>query len=153
MADNATNALEERILNSLFDYAGSTSLAAAGQLTLKLYTTTPTAEDGTGGTEVSTSVWTNYSAQNIGDYSGGSNGMTVATDGSGVTTAKNTAEISFGAATISGTAPVVAGITIEGDVGSGSSQVLFYGALQTSRTVNNGDTFKFNANDLVITLA
>lgn len=152
MADNATNALEERILNSLFDYAGSTSLQAGGQLTLKLFTTTPTAEDGTGGTEVSSSVWTNYSAQNIGDYSNTTNGMTVATDGAGVTTAKNTSEITFGSATISGTAPIVNGITIEGDVGNGS-EVLFYGALASSKTVNNGDTFKFNANDLVITLA
>ena len=34
-----------------------------------------------------------------------------------------------------------------------SGEILFYGALTASKTVNNGDTFKFNAGDLEITIA
>jgi len=39
------------------------------------------------------------------------------------------------------------------DTASGAGNCLFYGALTTPKTVNSGDTFKFNVGDLDISLA
>lgn len=39
------------------------------------------------------------------------------------------------------------------DTAAGAGNCLFYGPLTTPKTVNSGDTFKFNAGDLDITLS
>jgi len=39
------------------------------------------------------------------------------------------------------------------DTSSGAGNCLFYGALTAPKTVNSGDTFKFNVGDLDLTLA
>ena len=62
----------------------------------------------------------------------------------------NTSTATFPPAT--GNWGIVSGVAIVNNATHGAGQVLFHGKLTTARTVLNGDTFKFNAGDIDITL-
>ena len=146
MANNASNALEERILSSIFVAADDLDGA---DVELALLTTVP-ADDSALGTAVEvTDDSGNYTRKTLMAK------MTIESSGSSPydTTAKNTAEISFLEAENDYSAEVK-GVAIYGKrYGAASSQILFYGPLATNKTVSAGDTFKFIADALVITLA
>jgi hypothetical protein len=98
---------------------------------LALYTVAPT--DAGGGTEVSGG---GYARQAI----------TLSAASAGATS--NSADITFPTATADWGTIVAVGIF---DISTGGN-LLWYGNLTQSKTVNNGDTFKINAGDLDITL-
>ena len=72
--------------------------------------------------------------------------------GTGSPTTQNTAAIEFSAAS-GGDWGYVSGIAIVDSSTHSQGNVLFHGALTTPRIVTDGDTFKFNAGDIDITLA
>ena len=72
--------------------------------------------------------------------------------GTGSPTTSNTAAIEFAAAS-GGDWGYVSGIAIVDSLTYAAGNVLFHGALTTPRIVTDGDTFKFNAGDIDITLA
>jgi len=147
MANNASNNLEERILSSIFVAADDLD---AEDVELALLTTVPADDSALGNAvEVTDGSGGNYARKSL------IGAMTIASSGSSPydTTAKNTAEISFLESTNDYSAEVK-GVAIYGKrYGADSSQILFYGPLATNKTVSAGDTFKFAADALVITLA
>lgn len=139
-----TDYLENKLVDHVFR---NTAYAVPTTVYIGLFTTA-TADDGTG-TEVtggsyarvqvgpSTTAW-NGTHGNTTGVSSGTGGLT-----------DNAADITFVTATASwGTVTHVAIM----DAVSGGN-MLFHGVLTASKTVDNGDTFKFNAGDLDITLA
>tara|TARA_R110000744_G_scaffold26030_1_gene64234 strand:- start:76 stop:519 length:444 start_codon:yes stop_codon:yes gene_type:complete len=72
--------------------------------------------------------------------------------GTGSPTTSNTDAAEFAAAA-GGDWGHVSGIAIVDSLTHGAGNVLFHGALTTPREVTDGDTFKFNAGDIDITLA
>lgn len=124
--------LENKVLDHVLRVASFTVPAA---LYVALYTVTPT--DAGGGTEVSTGVWTNY-ARKSATFSTASGGAT-----------SNSNLIDFGAATISGTAPVVVAFGVFDALTAGN--LLYWGALTVNKTINNGDTVTIPIGDLDIT--
>lgn len=101
---------------------------------LGLHTGSPL-DDDTGANEISTSG-TGYGRQTI--------GFTVSAD-----TASNNATITFSAATSNwGT---VSHISVYDAASAGN--LLFHGAVTTSKTIETGDTFQVSASNLTITLA
>jgi hypothetical protein len=142
----ATNNLEEAILTGILDRANDALYVS--DLKIHLYGgTVPTAseiEAGTIGTEITTA----------GGYDRA--GTALDTNNMEVTAAgvlQNDAEITWGAASADWSAPVTY-IVIKGKLSSGgSAEPLFIGELDDEKTVSNGDTFKFAANALSITLA
>lgn len=109
---------------ALFDGTGSSAALEAGTLTGEI----------TGGS---------YARKQVGAATGLDFDDPVLT---GVTA--NTSDITFTTATANwGTVTYMAIMDA-----STAGNVLFHGALTVAKTVNNGDTFKFNAGDLTITL-
>jgi len=72
--------------------------------------------------------------------------------GTGSPTTSNTDAVEFAAASGDDWG-YVSGIAIVDSLTHGAGNVLFHGALTTPRIVTDGDTFKFNAGDIDITLA
>ena len=137
--------LENKILDYLF--RGTTTAFNPATIYIALYTAAPS--DSGGGTEVtggsyariqvgpSDGTWTN-TAGGVGAVNSGTGGLT-----------DNVADITF--TTASASWGVVTHVAIMDAVTGGN--FLFHGALTASKTVDNGDTFKFNIGDLDITLA
>lgn len=101
-----------------------------GTLTVALYTVAP-GEAG-GGTEVTGG---SYARQSI--------TFSAAATVSGTSTAKNSADVLFPVATGN------YGVVVAAAVFNGSDMV-WYGNLTTSRTVNSGDQFRFATNAIVV---
>lgn len=124
----ATDFLENKIAGHVF---GGTAYTAPATLYVALYTSAP--NDAGAGTEVSG-----------GSYARQSMAFTVTAD-----TASNTANVEYPKATASwGT---VTHFAILDAVTSGN--MLCYGTLTASKTVASGDTLRFNAGELDITVA
>ncbi len=128
MAD-FTNALEEAMLDWAFT-TGSPTRPTAWYV--GLYTTTPTADDGTGGTECSN---TGYARQSV-SWTRTSQTM------------NPSATVTFGPATEAWTQ--VVGFGIFSALTSGT--LYAFEALTTARTLSNGDSATFATTDLSITL-
>ena len=93
-------------------------------------------DEADGGTEIATG---SYARVNVTAWDAPSNGVTA-----------NTADITF--PTASANWGTVASMGIKDSCsGTGTDNLLLYGDLTSSKTVNNGDTFKFNAGDLDVT--
>lgn len=156
-----TDYLENKLIDFLFrgqalGITGATAAAGTGPSTLYvgLYTTNPTGDNGTGGTEVST-TGTNYARASIasslanwagtGTNSGGS--VSSGTDGK----TSNAGAVTFN--TPGGTSwGTITGFGIFDAATSGN--LLLYGSLTTSKAVNTGDGApQFNANQLTVTFA
>jgi len=114
----------------------NTAMGVSGsKVYVALYFDDPTAADV--GTEVSGSA--GYSRKNITDWSEPVSGSTV-----------NVAIEAFGAA--SSTWGTISHIGIKNTEGPTGGDLLYYGALTDSKTVGNGDTFRFSASALSITI-
>ena len=139
MAGSFSDFLELELLDHVF---GAASYSAPATLYVALYTVAPS--DSGGGTEVSTSVWTNYArvakTNNATNFPAASAGAK-----------SNGNAIDFGTATISGTAPVVVAVGIL-DASSGGN-LLAWADLAANKTIDNGDAVSFATGDLDITLA
>lgn len=136
MAGNLSDYAEGKIL----EHSVGKTAWSLPTVYVALYTTTPgdaTSAANTG--EVSTSS-TGYARQAVPGSSWGS-----ASGGQ----IQNSAVISFPQAT--GSWGQVNGVALV-DGASGGSNIIWYGALTTPKTVTNGDTFQFQANALTLTL-
>jgi hypothetical protein len=138
----ASNYLENKLLDHTLRY-GSAPYTGASTLYLALFNNTSgnalaNLEAGTLTDETSTSG-TAYSRKTV----------TFAAASSG--TSATNATVTFDAATASwGTITHIA-VMDGGTVGSGN--VLFYGAVTTSKTIDTGDTFQVSSGNLTISLA
>lgn len=94
--------------------------------------------DSDSGTEIATG---SYARVNVTSWDAPSNGATA-----------NTADITFPQATANWGTVVSVGIK-DSSTTTGTDNLLLYGDLTSSKTVNNGDTFKFNAGDLDVAFA
>ncbi len=131
--------------NNLGRFRGTAAAAMANPLYVALLTTNPTDETGTGLVEVGTGVWTNYARQSIASTTGGWNAPTTSNPTETIT---NAAQVNFGTATISGTAPVITGFALYTAATGGTFEG--WGALTSNQTINNGDPVYFNAGQLAI---
>jgi hypothetical protein len=128
----ASDYLENKVLDH---FLGTASTSAPATVYLALFTTDPT--DAGSGTEVSTSG-TAYSRQSIA-FSSASSGST-----------SNSADVEFSQATGSGFGTVTHfGIFDASTAGN----LLFHGALTSSKTIDAGDVFKIASGNLSITVA
>ena len=106
---------------------------------IALYTSATT--DTGGGTEVTGGSYARVRVQGTGAWDAPSNGATA-----------NTSDITFTQASANwGTVTDVA--VKDSSTSTGTNEHLYHGTLTSSKVVNNGDTFKFNAGDLDITEA
>lgn len=122
--------------------AGNGTTVSPTNWYLALYTAAPN-EDGTGGTEVSTSS-TAYARQTLTSASWDD------AAGAQPSTVKNVGSISFPQATASWGTVTHFGLCASGT--EGTADVKIWGALDTSKTVNNGDTVTFAADALIVQL-
>ena len=128
----ASDYLENKVLDH---FLGTAPTSAPATVYLALFTTDPT--DAGSGTEVSTSG-TAYSRQSIA-FSSASSGST-----------SNSADVEFSQATGSGFGTVTHfGIFDASTAGN----LLFHGALTSSKTIDAGDVFKIASGNLSITVA
>jgi len=152
MANNASDYLEEKLLNHIFGYNKSASSdetytpPADNSIYVSLHTGSP-ADDNSGANEVevgSGATATAYARSNA----SGALTWTVSQSG-GTTTATNDQAIAFPQATANYNADV-------SHIGiydaSSSGNLLFHGSLTVTKTVTTGDTFQINAGALTITL-
>ena len=122
-----SNYLETKVLEHVF---GGSAYTAPTTLYVALFTAAPS--DTGGGTEVSGGAYARQTAA-----------FTVSGD-----TASNTAAIEYATATADYGTVVALGVY---DALT-SGNLLAYGTLTTSKTVSNGDVFRFNASAIDITL-
>lgn len=127
-----SNYLENALINHILRNTPYTSPGTA--IWIALYTDTQ--GDSDSGTEVSGS---GYARENVSSWDAPSNGATA-----------NTAEIDFGTAS-GGAWGTINSVGIHDSSSAGN--LLFHGALDSPKTVNDGDGFKFAAGDLDVTLA
>ncbi len=143
MSNAASNYLENKLLDHVLRY-GSSPFTAPSTVYLALFVNTSgnaatNLEAGTLTDEVSTSG-TAYARQSITFGTAASSGQI-----------SNTAAVTFPTATASfGTITHVA--IMDGDT-EGSGNVLFWGAVTTSKTIDTGDTFQVSTGNLTISLA
>jgi len=126
-----SNYLENALVNHVLRNTAYSSPGA--NIYVALYTSDPT--DADSGTEVSGGSYARVQCSN---WNAPSNGAVT-----------NTADITFPQATADWGTVTHVGIR---DAASGGN-LLFHGALTASKTVNNGDTFKFNASNLSVAFA
>jgi hypothetical protein len=139
----ASNYLENKILDHVLKFGNGTVTVGTGSgyappavLYLALYTASP-GEAGSHTNEVTT-VSTAYARQSV----------TFASAASGASATNAT--VTFPTATANfGTISHVA--VVDSDV-EGSGNVLFYGAVTTSKTIETGDTFQVSSGNLTISL-
>lgn len=131
-----TDYTENNLLNFIFR---GVAFPAPGGIFIGLFTTAPSADAGTGGTEVTGGSYARQSvARSTGawkDPSTGTQGMT-----------ENIADITFPTATANWGTVVAVGVFDAVTAGN----LLYFGNLVASKVVNTGDVFKFNAGDLEV---
>ena len=139
----ASNYLENKLLDHTLKYS-TAPFVAPTTLYLALFLNTSgnalaNLEAGTLTDEVPTAGSTAYARQ------------TIAFDSASSGTSANTATVTFPAATASfGT---VTHVAITDSATRGAGNVLFYGAVTSSKTIDSGDTFQVTAGNLTISLA
>ena len=139
-----SNYAESGILNLLLR-GNTNSFAAPSNVSIALCSGVPV-DSNTGSSIPELANAGNYSRVSLGSPSDG--------DWDYVTTAGATANTSTATfPTANANWGIVSGVAIVNNTTHGAGQVLFHGKLTTARTVLNGDTFKFNAGDIDITLA
>lgn len=144
MAGSFSDFLELELLDHVF---GNAAYSAPATLHVALYTAAPS--DTGGGTEVSTSNWTNYQRAAV------TNNATNFPAASGGAKANGTAISGFYSS--GSTATIPSGTVVVTHVGildaSTSGNLLAWADLTVSKTLSNGDTFTIPTGDLDITLA
>jgi len=132
-----SNYLEQKILDYIFNDQAFT----APQTFISLYTSNPDEDDS--GTECS---GTNYARVEVHENAGSSPYWNLAvTEGGGGYLVDNQSDITFPEAGAGGWG-TVGWVGIHDAVSAGN--LLYYGSLTSSKTVDNGDTFKFATGDL-----
>tara|TARA_A100001035_G_C27655819_1_gene441461 strand:+ start:346 stop:786 length:441 start_codon:yes stop_codon:yes gene_type:complete len=143
----ASNYLENELLDHVLGENGK-NFNSPSNLYLALFTSDGglEANDSSSFTEISTSG-SAYARKDI-NVDGSSGAFGNASGGS----ASNSQTITFSAATSNwGTVTHVA--IMDSADSSGTNNVLFHGAVTTSKTIESGDTFQVSASNLTITLA
>ena len=141
----ASNYLEAKVLDHVLRYS-TAPYTGAGTIYLALFTNTSTnaatnLEAGTLTDEISTSG-TAYSRQTV---------TFAAATGTNPCSSATNATVTFSAATANwGTVTHVA--VMDGGT-AGSGNVLFWGAVTTSKTIETGDTFQVTSGNLTVSLA
>ena len=146
MANNASDYLEQKLLEHIFSNNGGAAYSAPADnsIYVSLHTGSP-ADDNSGANEVVVGS-TSYARSNA------SNALTwTVSQAGGVTTATNDQAIPFPQATANYNADVTH-ISIYDSATVGGGNLLFHGALTVTKTVTTGDTFQINAGALTITL-
>jgi len=139
-ANAATNYLERRLLHFIFKN-NSLSLSSPGDsIYVGLATAVSAAETGS----VTEANFTNYARQQV----AASGWTTIGADSTDTQTAKNAANIEFPAS--GGTNNTITHVIIAD--ASSSGNILFVGALDANKTIQSGDIFRINANNLTIEL-
>lgn len=130
------SAFSDYLENALINHVlRNTALSAPASVLVALFTTNPL--DDASGTEVSGGSYARQTVSTTGGWNAPSGGATA-----------NTADITFPVAS-SGWGTV----THFGIYDAGGTNLLFHGALTASKLVASGDTFRFPASSLTITLA
>lgn len=131
---------------TLNTFRGTAKAAEPSPLYAALLTTDATDETGTGAVEVSTATWTNYARQPITSDASGWNAP--AADSGEARHITNAGTVSYGTATVTGTAPVVLACALYDAATAGTFKG--HGVLTSSQTINNGDPVSFAAGALKI---
>jgi hypothetical protein len=143
MAGSFSDFLELELLDHVF---GNAAYSAPATLYVALYTAAPS--DSGGGTEVSTSNWTNYQRAAV---TNNSTNFPAAASG-----AKANGTAISGFYSSGSTATIPSGTVVVTHVGildaSTSGNLLAWADLTVSKTLSNGDTFTIPVGDLDITL-
>lgn len=134
-----SNYLENALINHILRNTAYSSPAT--NVWIALYTTAQ--GDSDSGTEVTGGSYARVRVQGTGAWDAPSLGA-------GATA--NTSDITFTQATASWGTVQAVGIK-DSSTSTGTDNLLLHGALTSNKTVNNGDTFKFNAGDLDVTMA
>lgn len=137
MAGSLSDYLELKLLDHVF---GGGDYTRPATVYIALFTVAPT--DAGPGTEINTAVWTNYARPAVTN-----NATNFPAASAGAKT--NGTAISFGTASITGTAPVVVGAAVMDALTAGN---MLAWASFTGQTVNNGSPISIQAGDLDITL-
>ena len=135
----ATTYLENKLLNFIFKNNAGSFSTPGDSIYLGLATAVSDAEAGS----VTEANFSNYARQQI-----AASGWTVTADSADTQTAKNAADVSFPAS--GGTNNTITHAFIADAASSGN--ILFVGALDASKTIESGDIFRVNANNLTIEL-
>ena len=135
----ATTFLENKLLNFLFKNNAGSFSTPGDSIYLGLATAVSDAEAGS----VTEANFSNYARQQI-----AASGWTVTSSSADTQTAKNAADVSFPAS--GGTNNTITHAFIVDAASSGN--ILFVGALDASKTIESGDIFRVNANNLTIEL-
>lgn len=133
-----TDYWEQSVLNYTFR---AVAMPTITDIYIALFTTIPSADAGTGGTEVSGGSY----ARQLVTRSGGTAWKDPSTATQGLT--ENVAAITFPTATGNWGTITSVGVYDASTAGN----LLYFGSLASSKTINTGDVFKFNAGDLDIT--
>jgi len=133
MANNLSDYAEAKIIDHSVGKTSWTMPTAH----IALYTTTPT--DSTAGTEVTNANSYARLATAGSDWAAASAGAN-----------SNAADLTF--TTASGSWGTVAGVAITDSATHGAGNIIWYGALTASKTVDSGDTFKFATGALTLAL-
>lgn len=139
MAGSKSDYLENKVLDHVL---GGGDYTRPATVYVALYTAAPS--DSGGGTEVSTGTWTNYArtavTNNATNFPAASSGL----KGNGTA-------ISMGTATMSPTNSTVVVVAFGILDASTSGNLLFWGDLTTSKTINHNDPVSFAINAIQIT--
>lgn len=130
-----SNYLENAIINHVLRNTAYTSPGT--NVYVALYTNTQ--GDSDSGTEVTGGSYARVACAGTSNWDAPSNGATA-----------NTNDITFPQASASWGTINSVGLK-DSSTTSGSDNLLYHGSLTSAKTVNNGDTFKFNAGDLDVT--
>lgn len=139
-ANAATNYLERRLLHYIFKNNSLTFNSPGDSIYVGLATAVSAAETGS----LTEATFTNYARQQV----AASGWTTVGADSTDTQTAKNTSAIDFPAS--GGTNNTITHVFIADAASSGN--ILFVGALDASKTIESGDIFRINAENLTIEL-
>ena len=135
----ATTYLDNKLLNFIFKNNAGSFSTPGDSIYLGLATAVSDAEAGS----VTEANFTNYARQQI-----AASGWTVTSSSADTQTAKNAADVSFPAS--GGTNNTITHAFIVDAASSGN--ILFVGALDANKTIESGDIFRVNANNLTIEL-
>jgi hypothetical protein len=139
-----TDVWEKKVLDLIFRNTDASATAPMGldttNMWVALFTTAPT--DSTSGTEVSGGAYARVAVNRTGTGWAAATGTTATTQPS--------ATVSFPTATANWGTVVAFGLC-KSAAGALSTDLVFYGALTTSKAINDGDTASFAAAALTIT--
>lgn len=137
-----TDFLEQRFLDHIFNDAAHTTTLRPSTLFIGLFETIPTADDGTGGTEITAGGYARVEVIRDGAANTFDDAAAVGTMASRINVVFPTASADW---------PQIVGAGIWNGSTGGADMLYFQALTGAGVTVNNGDTPRFNAGQIVIT--